>query len=73
MGDDEEEETSLSWLWWVPIGAGVGCLVLLYLWYRKHPDRSPFVDFAQRVDVISANGNGHTEASDESLAGVEGA
>ena len=46
-----------KWFWWLGAGLAASVVVLMVLWYLRHPDRSPFVDFApRRMGVPAANG-----------------
>ena len=57
MSGDVEGFTLPKWFWYLGAGIAAGVVVLMVLWYVRHPDRSPFVDFAPRsMGVPAANG-----------------
>lgn len=64
MSDDKAGGgfTIPSWFWWVGAGLAASVVVLMVLWYVKHPDRSVFQDFAPRRDLGAPQANGHFPA-----------
>ena len=48
MSEQDAGPTIPKWFWYVGAGIAVSVVVLMVLWYVRHPDRSPFVDFAPR-------------------------
>lgn len=46
-----------KWFWITAGVAAAGVCILLIAWYVQHPDRSPFEDFARKVDIPASNGS----------------
>lgn len=48
-----------SWVWWVSAGLACCVVVGMVLFYVRHPDRSPFSDFAPHMRMGAPETNGH--------------
>ena len=64
MSDERQQAVIPTWFWWLGAGLAAGVVVLMVLWYVRHPGRTPFVDFAPRhMGTPATNGtNPHVAA-----------
>lgn len=58
MSEDATGFSLPKWFWFLGAGLALGVVTLFVLWYIRHPDRSPFEDFARRGPLGVPESNG---------------